>query len=260
MNVSTPSRTASSSSQKLPQQPEQPTDGEQELKTLREQIETLRTANLTLQRQPPQQPPLVESALADVVDTSTHSFKHENVSRSTVRAVTAAATNVDREDTSFFSAAICTSATAAPSVGSISPSASSFVTNSSSLYSSVSAADDNKSVTSSCMRSGRSTRSSAVWASRTRVGIGAYFQRSEVIPDALEVKSILANSPAQACKLVSVGDYIIAVDGELVGGKSLSQLAEKVLGAPHSLVEISFRKRDTQDIYSVSFVRGAIAS
>jgi len=65
-------------------------------------------------------------------------------------------------------------------------------------------------------------------ASKTRVGIGAYFQRSEALPDALEVKSILANSPAHACKLVSVGDFIIAVDGELVGGKSLSQLAEKV--------------------------------
>ena len=65
-------------------------------------------------------------------------------------------------------------------------------------------------------------------ASNTRVGIGAYFQRSETVPDTLEVKRILPNSPAAACKLVSVGDAIVAVDGELVGGKSLSQLAEKV--------------------------------
>ena len=65
-------------------------------------------------------------------------------------------------------------------------------------------------------------------ASSTRVGIGAYFQRSETVPDTLEVKRILPNSPAAACKRVSVGDAIVAVDGELVSGKSLSQLAEKV--------------------------------
>ena len=66
-------------------------------------------------------------------------------------------------------------------------------------------------------------------ASNTRVGIGAYFQRSDSVADALQVKRILPNSPAAACKLMAVGDYIIAVDGELVSGKSLSQLAEKVL-------------------------------
>ncbi len=40
----------------------------------------------------------------------------------------------------------------------------------------------------------------------------------------------MPNGPVHKCTLVSVGDLIVAVDGELVSGKvfSLSQLAEKV--------------------------------
>jgi C-terminal processing protease CtpA/Prc len=63
---------------------------------------------------------------------------------------------------------------------------------------------------------------------KTRVGIGAYFKRSETHPDALEVKSILPRSAAETCNLISPGDHIIAVDGEPVSGKSLAQLATKV--------------------------------
>ncbi len=104
---------------------------------------------------------------------------------------------------------------------------------------------------SSC---GRSTRSS-IWASNTKVGIGAYFQKSEAHPDAFEVKKIEANGPLDACKLVSVGDHIIAVDGQPVHGKSLTQLAMTVMGTPDSSIECSFRKKDTRELITVSLVR-----
>jgi len=104
---------------------------------------------------------------------------------------------------------------------------------------------------SSC---GRSTRSS-IWASNTKVGIGAYFQKSEAHPDAFEVKKIEANGPLDACKLVSVGDHIIAVDGQPVHGKSLTQLAMTVMGTPNSSIECSFRKKDTRELITVSLVR-----
>jgi hypothetical protein len=104
---------------------------------------------------------------------------------------------------------------------------------------------------SSC---GRSTRSS-IWASNTKLGIGAYFQKSEAHPDAFEVKKIEANGPLDACKLVSVGDHIIAVDGQPVHGKSLTQLAMTVMGTPNSSIECSFRKKDTRELITVSLVR-----
>jgi hypothetical protein len=55
--------------------------------------------------------------------------------------------------------------------------------------------------------SGRSTCSS-IWASNTRVGIGAYFKKSEALPDAFEVKRIETNGPLDLCKLVSIGGIL----------------------------------------------------
>jgi C-terminal processing protease CtpA/Prc len=54
-------------------------------------------------------------------------------------------------------------------------------------------------------------------------------------------------------------DYIVAVNGELVGGKSLSQLAELILGAPDSCVECSFKSKVSQELYNVSLNRGTTA-
>mmetsp|Transcript_33513 Transcript_33513/g.69225 ORF Transcript_33513/g.69225 Transcript_33513/m.69225 type:complete len:162 (+) Transcript_33513:170-655(+) len=93
-------------------------------------------------------------------------------------------------------------------------------------------------------------------ADKARVGIGAYFQRNKEQQDALQVKSLLKGSPAQLCNKVSIGDTIIAVNGESVYGKSLAELAEKLLGPSGSPVECSFEKGSTKEMYTVTLVRG----
>ena len=65
---------------------------------------------------------------------------------------------------------------------------------------------------------------------KTKVGIGAYFHRSKDDDELLQVKSLLKGSPAQVSERIAIGDYIIAVNGESVYGKSLAELAEKLLG------------------------------
>ena len=99
---------------------------------------------------------------------------------------------------------------------------------------------------------GRST-SSSIW-DNTNVG-GAYFQKPEAHPDAFEVKQIEAHGPLDACKVVSVGDHIIAVDGQSVHRKNLTQLAMTVMGTPNSSIECPFRQKDTRELITVSLVR-----
>lgn len=53
-------------------------------------------------------------------------------------------------------------------------------------------------------------------------------------------------------------DSIVAVDGELVSGKSLSQLAELILGPPSSSLECCFKSKASQQLYNVSLTRGAL--
>mmetsp|Transcript_6767 Transcript_6767/g.15853 ORF Transcript_6767/g.15853 Transcript_6767/m.15853 type:complete len:164 (+) Transcript_6767:194-685(+) len=93
-------------------------------------------------------------------------------------------------------------------------------------------------------------------ADKARVGIGAYFQRNKEQQDALQVKSLLKGSPAQLCNKISIGDTIVAVNGESVYGKSLAELAEKLLGPSGSPVECAFEKGGSKEQYSVTLVRG----
>jgi len=72
----------------------------------------------------------------------------------------------------------------------------------------------------------------------------------------LQVKSLLKGSPAQTCNQVSIGDYIIAVNGESVYGKSLAELAEKLLGPSGSVVECSFKKEVSKEMITVTLVLG----
>ena len=51
-------------------------------------------------------------------------------------------------------------------------------------------------------------------------------------------------------------DYIVAIDGESVSGKSLSQLAQTVMGVPNTTIECSFKRRENQELITVSLVRG----
>ena len=80
--------------------------------------------------------------------------------------------------------------------------------------------------------------SSSKFLEKAKVGIGAYFQRSKEEEDMLQVKvsrcmctslllkgavqSLLKGSPAQLCNKISIGDRIIAVNGESVHGRSLA--------------------------------------
>jgi hypothetical protein len=70
--------------------------------------------------------------------------------------------------------------------------------------------------------SSRSSAAGSTWstlAAKTRVGIGLYFQRSQY---GLSVKSIVQGSAADVCGCVSIGDVIVAVDGESVQNASLT--------------------------------------
>ena len=70
--------------------------------------------------------------------------------------------------------------------------------------------------------SSRSSAAGSTWSSlaaKTRVGIGLYFQRSQY---GLSVKSIVQGSAADVCGWVSIGDVIVAVDGESVENASLT--------------------------------------
>ena len=70
------------------------------------------------------------------------------------------------------------------------------------------------------------------------------------------MKRIEPNGPVDVCQKVSVGDFLLAIDGESVSGKSLSQLAQTVLGTPDTTIECCFRKQDTQEMINISLVRG----
>lgn len=59
-------------------------------------------------------------------------------------------------------------------------------------------------------------------------------------------------------ELIFCRDSIVAVDGELVSGKSLSQLAELILGPPSSSLECCFKSKASQQLYNVSLTRGAL--
>jgi C-terminal processing protease CtpA/Prc len=76
----------------------------------------------------------------------------------------------------------------------------------------------------------------------------------------LQVKSLLKGSPAQTCDKIAIGDYIIAVNGESVYGKSLAELAEKLLGPSGSSVECTFRKEVSKEMITVQLVRGINAT
>ena len=101
------------------------------------------------------------------------------------------------------------------------------------------------------VQSGRSSSSSP----QEKVGIGAYFKR---LPDTgdLEVKSFLRNSPAELSGQIQIGDRITHVDGVLVVGWSLSELADKILGPTGSEAEVSFLRRTTGEPYTVKVIRG----
>ncbi|EKX35389.1 hypothetical protein GUITHDRAFT_155501 [Guillardia theta CCMP2712] len=98
--------------------------------------------------------------------------------------------------------------------------------------------------------------SSSKFLEKAKVGIGAYFQRSKEEEDMLQVKSLLKGSPAQLCNKISIGDRIIAVNGESVHGRSLAELAEKLLGPTGSVVECTFKSVKSNEIFSVTLVRG----
>jgi len=74
------------------------------------------------------------------------------------------------------------------------------------------------------------------------------------------MQSLLKGSPAQTCNQVSIGDYIIAVNGESVYGKSLAELAEKLLGPSGSVVECTFKKEVSKEMITVTLVRGINSS
>eukprot|EP00802_Teleaulax_amphioxeia_P006012 Tamp_06016.p1 GENE.Tamp_06016~~Tamp_06016.p1 ORF type:complete len:536 (+),score=88.74 Tamp_06016:113-1609(+) len=88
-------------------------------------------------------------------------------------------------------------------------------------------------------RSGSTT--SSMLAARAKVGVGIYFQRPPNSDAGLQVKNIMKGSAAEKCGMVKVGDEIIAVDGQPVRGCSLAELANKILGASNTMVELSFR-------------------
>lgn len=58
---------------------------------------------------------------------------------------------------------------------------------------------------------------------------------------------------------IAVGDHIVAVDGEQVSGRSLAELAEKLLGPTASVVECSFVRKSDGQRYAVSLARGVNA-
>mmetsp|Transcript_56216 Transcript_56216/g.114963 ORF Transcript_56216/g.114963 Transcript_56216/m.114963 type:complete len:149 (-) Transcript_56216:326-772(-) len=89
-----------------------------------------------------------------------------------------------------------------------------------------------------------------------KVGIGAYFQKSQADPGGLAVKSLLANSPAQQCGKITVGDIILSVNGENVYGKKLAELAEVLLGPPGSEVTLVFKREASDEKYDVKMTRG----
>mmetsp|Transcript_17878 Transcript_17878/g.49531 ORF Transcript_17878/g.49531 Transcript_17878/m.49531 type:complete len:192 (+) Transcript_17878:230-805(+) len=91
---------------------------------------------------------------------------------------------------------------------------------------------------------------------KAKVGIGVYFQRSKEDDGALVVKSILKGSPSQLSNKVFVGDVILAVNGESVYGKSLAELAEKLLGPAGTQVECTFQNGVTKEVTTLSLPRG----
>uniref|UniRef100_A0A7S0MG07 PDZ domain-containing protein n=1 Tax=Cryptomonas curvata TaxID=233186 RepID=A0A7S0MG07_9CRYP len=94
---------------------------------------------------------------------------------------------------------------------------------------------------------------------KAKVGIGVYFQRSKEDEGALVVKSILKGSPSQLSNKVFVGDVILAVNGDSVYGKSLAELAEKLLGPSGTVVECTFQNGATKEVTTLSLPRGITA-
>ena len=70
------------------------------------------------------------------------------------------------------------------------------------------------------------------------------------------IKSIVAGGACERDGIISVGDSVLAVDGDSVVGYPIEDIREKIVGPIGSQVRVGFEKQSTGEAYARSLVRG----
>lgn len=87
-------------------------------------------------------------------------------------------------------------------------------------------------------------------------GIGLLMQQDGGSDSPVFIKSVVAGGACERDGSISVGDGVLAVNGERVIGHSVAAIREKIVGPIGSTVSVTFERASTGEIYERSLVRG----